>query len=342
MSTTENDVQMDVTSESKLEASEDAKHRLTIEHHNHAEPPTTENLDVEQRPIHPNAHGTDLWVEHGFDHAFDRTYVSPYFWANVVYVAYAIIIIDIDMNESVYPLEQINAMYFGANIIHLTNAIMYMWVWYHEGFRGLQLVLLFIPEFLNCCEASLYITSSTMYNSEGNEWPNVTYSVLTNVSVGNSSIIENITSWNYVFVQDPITTNVQNIEMTASVVAFCAAIGWCMTWYMTYRRIPGRGFTFDDPDVWALLTILVGDLLYIIYNSETIDNRQSYGTNYLYVSADWVFVFNSWVYLLCALRDADWFYLLPTGGRPNFDAKYIRVDEIDKYLTKDKEKKKSM
>jgi len=184
-------------------------------------------------------------------------------------------------------------------------------------------MLLFIPEILNCCEASLYITSSTFYHAEG-------YSGYLNVTLPNGDpVFLNGTIETYYY-QDPVTANVQNIEMTASIVAMIAAIGWCFTWFATYRRVPGRGFTFDDPDIWALITILIGDIMYIIYNSEILSDRATYGTNYLYVSADFVFLFNSWTYLACSLRDADWFYMLPTAGRMNFDVKYKKVVKIEK------------
>jgi len=285
----------------------------------------TENINEDPNDtelVHPEPGAgttTDLWSkdEQGYDFAFRRSLKSPYMFANAVYFAYAIIIITIDVNYNNYPLWQVNQMYLGANLIHLTNALLYVWVWWHEGFRGKTFFILCIPELLNCCEASLYITSSTYYPDE--DWNDYEYWAAVNVTVGNMNVTE------YVWLQDPISTTIQNIEITASIVAMVAALGWTYTWYLTYRRIPNRGFTMDDPDMWALLTIIVGDVMYIVYNAEIINDRTLYGGDYLYVAADWVFVVNSWFYVACSMRDAGWFWELPTAGRPNFDSKWKKV-----------------
>jgi len=298
-------------------------------------------LELEAPVIVPEEPGntTDLFETYSFELAFQRSLRSPYLLANIVYVIYAIIIINIDVNEATIPTATINSMYIGANLIHLTNGMMYMWVWYHEGFRGKMLAVLLVPEFLNLCEASLYISSSTYYNSEGDSYflVNTTSPPPYNASFPyNSSIIVdgcNVTqNGTWIYIQDGITADVQNIEITASLVAMCAAFGWTFTWYLTYRRIPGRGWTLDDPDIWAMLTILLGDVMYIIYNAQIISDRSTYGSNYLYVAADWVFVVNSWCYMACALRDAGWFFLMPVGGRMHFDEKYVLKEKKEKIL----------
>ena len=59
---------------------------------------------------------------------------------------------------------------------------------------------------------------------------------------------------------------VRKLEMAASAIDLAAAFGWCVTWWMSYERLPGRGWTLDDPDTWSNLTTLVGALLYFAYN----------------------------------------------------------------------------
>jgi len=291
-------------------------------------------------PSPEEANTTDLFDETGCVPALNHSIRSPYIFANIIYVLYAILIINIDLHENVWSTQTINAMYMGANVVHLTNAFMYMWVWRHEGFRGRRFALLLVPEFLNCIEASLYITSSSFYNSEGNTYPclpsgNMTYNeyLLITPTLNQSSYACNCTSGELgtdaIFVPDPVTTNVQNIEITASIVAMVAALGWTFTWWLTYRRVPGRGWTLDDPDVWALSTIIAGDIMYVIYNAQIISDRSTYGSNTLYVAADWIFVANSWFYLACSLRDAGWFYFLPTAGRLHFNAKYVLIKAPD-------------
>jgi len=56
---------------------------------------------------------------------------------------------------------------------------------------------------------------------------------------------------------DPVTGQVHNIETAASVVECFASFGWVVTWWLTYPRVPGRGWTFDDPvSRWAYLLIV--------------------------------------------------------------------------------------
>jgi len=258
---------------------------------------------------------TDLPTTKGFRSAFNRSIRSPYLLANLVYFAYTCIIIDVDLNPN-YPIERINGEYLGANIIHLCNAMLYIWVWIHEGFSITSVIM--IPEFLNIMEASLYISSSTYYPLETYEWVSV-------YPTFNGTVNYNSDNVNYTWVNDPITSDVQNIEITASIIELFASFGWCITWYMTFQRVPGRGFTLDDPDIWANLSIVLGALMYLTYNCQIIADRTTYGTNLFYVTADWVYFFNSICYVTCALRDAGWFWFMPVGGRPNFNEKFVKV-----------------
>jgi len=243
---------------------------------------------VEKRVLEPEGGAnTDLFVKQGFRFAFKRSLRSPYLLTNLVYVLYTSLIISIDVNESIFPLDKINQMYLGAAVVHLINATMYIWVWHHEGFPFLSVIM--IPEVLNMIEASLYITSASMYPSE--------YSIYVDMT-GNETDITN---------QNDIN-NVQNIELTASLIDWLASFGWVITWYLTYRRTLGRGYTFDDPDIWANITIWAGTLTYVVYNCQIVNDRSEYGTNVLYVTADWIFFVNSLVYIICSLRDAGWFY----------------------------------
>jgi len=261
---------------------------------------------VEKRVLEPTEGGanTDLFVKQGFRYAIRRSLRSPYLLTNLVYVLYTSLIISIDVNEEIFELDLINRMYLGAACVHLVNATMYIWVWHHEGFPLLSVIV--IPEILNMIEAALYITSATMYPSEYSEYTNATGDII------------DITNQNDI-------NNVQNIELTASLIDWLASFGWVCTWYLTYRRTLGRGFTLDDPDIWANLTIWAGTLAYVVYNCQIINDRSLYGTNDLYVTADWIFFVNSLMYFICSLRDAGWFYFMPIAGVLNFNDAYSVV-----------------
>eukprot|EP00299_Pterocystis_sp_00344_P008429 c3192_g1_i1.p1 GENE.c3192_g1_i1~~c3192_g1_i1.p1 ORF type:complete len:226 (-),score=21.76 c3192_g1_i1:57-734(-) len=143
-----------------------------------------------------------------------------------------------------------------------------------------------IPEYLNMIEAGLYIYSAFHYP----EVSNVTYN-------------------------DPRLVHMHYIELAAALVEILAAIGWTYTWWYTYNRaIPARGWTLDDPDLWACLFIVIPSFIYFAYNVQIICNLHEFGSNLLYVKADICYFVGAVCYLLAAMRDAGWFYFMPVAG----------------------------
>jgi len=236
---------------------------------------------------------THKYDEVGFKKAWKGTFRSPYVFANFVYVIYAALILIIDYHQHIWSHTLINKFYVAAAVVHVVNAFMYIWVWKTEGYPICHKII--IPEFLNVIEASLYMCTALMYSHEhfdGGEQNAAT---------------------------DPVLRDVQRIEMVASSVELLAAIGWGTTWYITYPRIPGRGWTLDDPDLWASASIITPGVMYIVYNVQLQLHPHRYGGYFLYVIADKIYMANSLLYFLCSLRDVGWFWFLPTAGAwPNF------------------------
>jgi hypothetical protein len=81
-----------------------------------------------------------------------------------------------------------------------------------------------------------------------------------------------------------VTMRIHTIETTAAAIEVLAALGWLYSWWVTFpRRVPGRGWTFDDPDLWGLIFIIAPSLLYLHYNVSVITDLASYATNDSYV-----------------------------------------------------------
>lgn len=59
-----------------------------------------------------------------------------------------------------------------------------------------------------------------------------------------------------------MTAQVHGIETAACTVEVLACFGWVITWWLTFPRVPGRGWTLDDPDMWANLLIVAPSLMY--------------------------------------------------------------------------------
>lgn len=91
------------------------------------------------------------------------------------------------------------------------------------------------PEYMNVLGAALYLWSAALYPTESGP-------------------------------TDATTLKVHRIETAAAGVEWLACVGWFITWHLTYLRVPGRGYTLDDPDVWALITIFGGSTCYMLYN----------------------------------------------------------------------------
>ncbi len=148
------------------------------------------------------------------------------------------------------------------------------------GYRWYDLIV--IPDYLNMIGAALYIRSSLLY-AETDDSETVQY--------------------------------VHRLEMAAASVELAAAFMWAAVWIMTYTRgIPNRGWTLDDPDIWANIFIIVPSLIYFIYNIQVTSDPSQYGSNYLYVQGDLLFTIGGIFYFFAGLRDDGWAWWLPTGG----------------------------
>eukprot|EP01087_Luapelamoeba_hula_P011171 TRINITY_DN3006_c0_g1_i1.p1 TRINITY_DN3006_c0_g1~~TRINITY_DN3006_c0_g1_i1.p1 ORF type:complete len:354 (+),score=60.98 TRINITY_DN3006_c0_g1_i1:70-1131(+) len=227
------------------------------------------------------------WLQYAglrFRDAFFESLQNRYLLANIVYLGYAIGIVYIDYGlPTDTDIDYINKLYLGFDCIHLISAFMYMWAW--KYFSYVHIIM--IPEYLNVVEACLYIGSATLYPKEDTD----TYA-------------------------DKYTNRVHNIETAAAVISCVASFGWVGTWWMTYYRTIGRGFTLDDPDVFAFLGTLIASIMYVVYNGQV----QRYGpdeyfTNYLYTKADILYLTAACFYVFASLRDDGWWWWIPTGGQ---------------------------
>ncbi len=222
----------------------------------------------------------------------------------IVYTAYAFLIIYIDKKaqpdaDAAYPggdddyyyntapyheaVETLNNLYLASAIIHLVNAFMFIWSWLPLGFSIFSVVM--IPEWLNVVGACLYLYTATLY-------PKVdgTYT-------------------------DDATFQIHHAETAAASIELVAAVGWAITWWLTYPRGPGRGWTLDDPDVWANILIFVPSVYYVVYNAQVLADPPSYCCNFLYTEGNLIYAIGSIFYLLAALRDDGWFMCMPAGGK---------------------------
>ena len=95
---------------------------------------------------------------------------------------------------------------------------------------------------------------------------------------------------------------------------------------MTYTRILGRGYTLDDPDLIASLTVVASAIIYLVYNMQLNLAPQHYETNILYKPADIVGLVEACFCVLACLRDDNWFWFLPLAGQYGIALGRVQVE----------------
>ncbi|CAF1307389.1 unnamed protein product [Rotaria sordida] len=184
------------------------------------------------------------------------------------------------LDQPVISSPLINRLYLGFAVVHLISAFLYWWAW--AGRSWLDVIM--IPEYLNHIEAGLYLWSAIWYSRED-------------------------TLGGY------YTLSVHKIELAAAIVELFASFGWIMSWYMTYIRTLGRGFTLDDPDVIAYSCTTISSIVYLVYNIQINVKPELYGTYYLFTYGDIVYFVGACYYIFASLRDDHWFWFLPLAGQ---------------------------
>lgn len=136
-----------------------------------------------------------------------------------------------------------------------------------------------------------------------------------------------------------IFVKVRRIELFLSILECVAVIGWIYQWYAGFlndlrlrpRLSRGRGWTLDDPDLWANISLIIAAAYYILYNIIIcVDNYTYYETSTLYFWGDFWYLVNAACYILCALRDCECFWFMPLSGQfPDFDKMAEECDVSD-------------
>ncbi|CAF1557844.1 unnamed protein product, partial [Didymodactylos carnosus] len=198
----------------------------------------------------------------------------------------------ISPDQPIASADLVNNLYFGFGIVHMISAFLYWWAWSDHTW----LDVIMIPEYLNFIEAGLYIWSAVWYKRE-------------------------TTLFAY------YTLCVHKIEITAAFVELLASCGWIMSWYRTYTRTLGRGFSLDDPDTVAYLCTFISSLIYITYNIQITAHPEQYGTNYLYTYGDIVYFVGACYYCFACLRDDSWFWFMPLAGQYGIAAGRLQTEK---------------
>jgi hypothetical protein len=241
---------------------------------------------------------------------------SFYFKSNVVYMIYSICMLLIDYSGWNLEIQNLNYLIFG--LIHVCNAVMYLYVWMEA--KQPIFTWFVLADWLNVFGALLYLISAFLYPYEyTSDDDNADYTIH--------------------------FTAVRYLELFASLIEVIAAFGWNYQWYAVYieeyQTTPettiGRGLTLDDPDLWANITIDIGAIYYLYYNLSLFAmNFNNYDTNYIFVTGDIFYFINSVLYTIASLRDCDLFWYLPTAGIwPKYPPIILTIQREDPIKTRE-------
>ncbi|CAF0981079.1 unnamed protein product [Adineta steineri] len=252
-----------------------------------------------------------------------KTLRNRFMLPNIIYVGYTITLLSIDFNANLnallsnntlvknvkttsnistilrtsildQPIQNnpyMNRLYIGLAIVSLIMGFLYCWAWRDRSVFD----IIMIPEYLSLIQSGLYLWSASWYSKQD-------------------------TLGGY------YTIAVHKIELTASVVGLFAAIGWVLSWFMTYTRIFGRGYTLDDPDMISNLAMVANAIIYLVYNIQLIVSPEYYETNMLYKYGDICDFVEACFCVFACLRDDDWFWFFPLAGQYGIALGRVQVE----------------
>jgi hypothetical protein len=265
---------------------------------------------------------------------------SPYFWANVVYLVYTCEALAVDFcSVSLHPPvfapapapdaalpgppppgwtrrkawltapecaetgdSAVYAQYIALAAVHLVNAFQYLYLWrpwfalHARGRAPLFLACILFPELLNVLEASLYLHTATRYAAVQSDPACVERS-----SPG---------SWHHC----AGLMQVHRTELGAAAIELVASLFWLWSWLATHEAAPHRGLTLWDLDCHSSFLLVLGSLIYVVYNLQIAYQPERYGSAELYKVADVIYFVGAVLYMLASLRDVGCFHWLPGGA----------------------------
>lgn len=265
-----------------------------------------------------------------FREALRQVAVSPYFWANVVYVVYTVQALAVDYCSVGHPDvlapapapaaglvwtqapqcaesgdSPVYRQYVALAVMHLVNAFQYLWLW-RSWFRDnaashswFFLARVLAPEFLNILEASLYLHTATRYGAVQKT----------------PRCVESPTNPDWFACPELLQLHTE--ELYASLIELVASFLWFWSWMDTAEHeLPGRGFSLWDLDLHSSYLLIVGSLIYTVYNYQIDAKPQSYGSNRVYKAADVIYFVGALLYMGASLRDCDLFFWVHVPCHP--------------------------
>lgn len=229
-----------------------------------------------------------------FRDALQLTITSKYFYAMLIYLAYAAAMV---INNNFGSNDSENKVYVIFAILHVVDAYLFLFSWEDKCYTDYETW----PEYLNIIGSFLYLWSSTFYTT-----------------------IQIISSDGSVSLSDSFYL-CRQIELAASALEVLATALWIYVWYVGLidrfgsdfsRHIPGRGLTIYDPDLHASWTLVTGALLYLVYNIDLSRHPRRYDTSQIYVLGDIFYLLNAIAYMIGTLRDLGWFWMIPSHCKP--------------------------
>jgi hypothetical protein len=92
-----------------------------------------------------------------------RCFTSRYFIANMMYLFYCSAMILIDFSAVAIGEARLHSVYVQFALLHLSIAILYLYMWIGEGYDIFERWVFLLPDWLNLIGSTLFLVSACLY-----------------------------------------------------------------------------------------------------------------------------------------------------------------------------------
>jgi hypothetical protein len=265
-----------------------------------------------------------------YRHCLRNTLQNPNFYASLVYVVYASLIISIGVGAQPDASNAYDAFisnFDAGNVTAAEDPYTYYELYYTQLYESSAPGAVSRTNTFFLAAAIIHIINAFQYfivwplnfnPATGKRWsifawvqiPEYLNIIEATLYLATACLYPKETAFGLTAYLDSTTRNVVKIELAAALIELLACFMWCTVWWFTFPRGRGRGITLDDPEFIALVLLTIPSFFYVAYNSLVNQDLANVGNgklDQLYNVADWIYWAGSLFYVLAALRDDGWF-----------------------------------
>ena len=290
---------------------------------------------------------------------------SKQFWLNAIYLVYSIGLYVVDLNGDIWPPDRTNYWYRFFTILHMLSAQLYIWSWTDQWCH-----MHLYPEYLNFFASVLFYYASTLYRDDyaftlqrgvkqfgkfNRDYWMIRYMELGAAGVEAIAAVGWVAVWFKLFKDEFGAVGATELcgGSTKEILETLTSTGPSSPSPSLQPRgsypIPNaKGWTLQDPDLWANATVILASGVYFLYQIEILLFDDTLSPSVLYLYGDFFYCANALFYILATMRDCEvfqsvpelkWLYICtPVGEERKLNTMRRRRMELQTKKEKEKEK----